>query len=181
MTDQLPALASAEDLATLTGAVPTDPKLLLALRRASDRFRGDVRHPVSLVTDDVVLLDGNGTRSLFLPAAPIVGTPTVTIDGDLVTDFRPSVKNGILRRDVCWPDTLGSIQVIYTHGYNDVPGDISDAVLEQAEVQYSVLAGVAQMSLGSQSFAFGTQATVGVTQRWSDAVQKYVLNRGDRS
>ena len=54
-------------------------------------------------------------------------------------------------------------------------------MLEQAQLQYEVLAGVAQMSLGSQSIGFGTQATVGTTQRWSDAVQKYRLNVGDRS
>jgi hypothetical protein len=181
MTDPLPPLASADDLATLLGVESTDPKMALALRRASDRFRGAVGHPVSLVADDVVLLDGDGTRSLALPAAPIVGTPTVTVDGDPVTDFSVSPKNGVLRRDSCWPDKLGCIQVTYTHGYEAVPGDIADAVLEQAELQYSVLAGVSQMSLGSQSFAFGAQATVGVTQRWSDTVQKYLLNRGDRS
>jgi len=181
MTEPLPVLADANDLATLLDVVATDPKLLLALRRASDRFRGAVRHPVSLVANDVVLLDGNGTQSLNLPAAPVVGTPTVTIDGTAVTDFRTSAKNGILRRSSCWPDDLGNIQVTYTHGYAEIPGDIADAVLEQAQLQYEVLAGVAQMSLGSQSIGFGTQATVGTTQRWSDAVQKYRLNVGDRS
>lgn len=181
MSDNLEPLASGDDLATLLDVPVTDGKLLLALRRASDRFRGAVRHPVSLIVDDVVLLDGDGSQALILPAAPVIGTPTVKVADVLVTDFSVSSRHGVLRRKAGWSDDLGNIEVTYTHGYENIPGDIQDAVLEQAELQFQILAGVTQMSLGSQSVAFGTKATVGVTQRWSDAVETHRLNRADRS
>lgn len=179
MQTTLPPLAEAGDLALLLGVPATDGKLLLALARASSRFRGAVRHIVSLA-DDVVLLDGNGSQALILPAAPVVGRPDVEIDGQTVTDFSVS-RSGMLRRAGGWPDGLGNVQVSYTHGYDEIPGDIQDAVLEQAELQYKILAGVQQASLGAQSVTFGTQASVGVTQRWTDAVTSHMLNRGDRS
>jgi hypothetical protein len=182
MAEPLPPLADEDDLATKLGVPATDGKLQLALKRASDRFRGAVGHPVTQVEDDIIELDGNGSHSLLLPAAPIIGTPVVTVDGAAVTDFSVSRSRGMLRRRGCvWPDDLGNIEVTYTHGYDQIPGDIEDAVLEQAELQFQILAGVAQMSLGSESFAFGAQATVGTTQRWSDAVARYQIGRGDRS
>ncbi|MGY4859511.1 hypothetical protein [Cryobacterium sp. AP23] len=174
----LPALASVADLATLTGKPATDAKLLLALKRASARFRGAVGHPVSRVSDDVVLLDGDGSRALLLPAAPVIGTTAVEIDGVPITDYRTSAARGILRRPAGWPDDLGNVQVTYSHGYDQVPGDIEDAVLEQAELQYKVLAGVQQASLGAQSVTFGVQASVGVTQRWAECVARYQLKDG---
>lgn len=177
----LPALADADDLATLCGVPATDAKLTLALRRASARFRGAVKRPISLTTDDQVWLDGDGTNTLLLPSAPIVGTPTVLVAGVAFTDFSVSPNNGVLRAKTCWPDDLGNIQVTYTHGWSEVPEDIADAVLEQAELQYQVLAGISQMTLGPQSFTFGAQATVGVTQRWAECVARYRLYRGDRS
>jgi hypothetical protein len=175
-----PPLAEASDLATLTKASDTNPKLVLALKRASNRFRGAVGHFVSFVSDDVVLLDGDGSYSLLLPAAPIVGSVTVKVDGLAVTDFSISRRKAILRRSSPWPDALENIEVQFSHGYQNIPGDIQDAVLEQAELQYALLAGVQQASLGAQSVTFGAQATVGVTQRWTDAVAHHEL-RGSRS
>jgi hypothetical protein len=174
-------LAPASDLATLLGVPPTDPKLLLALKRASGRFRGQVHHPVSLVANDTVQLDGDGSDTLLLPAAPVVGDVAVKIDGVTVTDHKVSRHAGILRRAAGWPDDLGNIEVTYTHGHTEIPVDVVDAVLEQAELQFKVLAGVQQASLGARSITFGTTASVGVTQRWVDAIEAHRLNRGDRS
>lgn len=181
MQSNLPPLADADDLATKLGVPATDGKLLLALSRASDRFRGAVGHDVSLVDDDTIELDGDGTYSLLLPAAPVTRTPVVKVAGTEITDFSVSRSKGILRRKTVWPDDLGNIEVTYSHGYDPVPGYVQDAVLEQAELQYQILAGVAQMTLSSESFSFGSQATVGVTSRWADAVARQQLNRGDRS
>ena len=177
----LPPLASEDDLAIMLGVPATDGKLQLALRRASSRFRGRVKRPITKVIDDTIWLNGDGTNALLLPSAPVVGTPTVLVDGSPVTNFEIDREQGILRSASCWPDHLGNIEVTYTHGFEEVPGDIQDAVLEQAELQYRVIAGVSQMSLGGQSFTFGSQASVGVSQRWSDAVAVYRLYRGDRN
>lgn len=178
----LPTLASADDLATMLEVDASNGKLLLALRRATDRFRAEVGRPLSMVTDDVVWVDGDGTQVLLLPSAPVVGTPTVLVAGTPVTDFYVSRNLGILKRtdSGCWPANQ-DIEVTYTHGLDEIPGDVADAVLEQAELQYRVIAGIAQMGLSGETITFGTQASIGVTQRWSDAVARYKLYRGDRS
>lgn len=178
----LPELASIDDLATLTGKPVTDGRLALALRRASNRFRGAVEHPVSLIENDEIVLDGNGSHSLLLPAAPVVGRPTVTIHGEPVDDFEVSSRNAMLRRRQVWPSGLGNITVTYTHGHETVPGDIADAVLEQAHMQAEALfPGLQTASAGGLQITLGAQATIGVTQRWSEAVERHRLNQGDRS
>ena len=183
MTDsnlQLPDLASAEDLALLCG-VEDDEKIALALKRASARFRGAVRHPVSYIEGDTVELTGSGSRTLQLPAAPVHGTPTVTVDGEPVTDFTIDRNAGILHRKYGWPEQLGAITVTYNHGWKTTPPDIEDAVLEQAQTIMTVQPAIQQMSQGGRSVTFSAVGATGVTQRWTDCVAKYRLNYGDRA
>jgi hypothetical protein len=133
--------------------------------------------------DDVIWLDGNGTDTLLLPAAP-VSSITVELNGQPLaagSGYKISRRAGILRRPGGWPDDLENIQVTYTHGWVTIPGDIADAVLEQAATQALVLAHIASETALGQSLTYGAQAMVGVTQKWSDAVEKYSLGRGDRS
>lgn len=174
-----PYLATPQDLATLTKLAADSPILLLALDRASERFRQAVGHPVHLVTDDVILVDGNGSDTLVLPAAPATEI-SVKVDGTAVTDYSASLRAGILRRAARWPDGLGNIEVTYTHGYADIPGGIRDAVLEQAALSATVPAGIQSEAAGGMSVTWGQTATTGVTQKWSDAVAAYRL-QGDRS
>lgn len=191
-------LASPSDLALRVGADSGDARIDLALRRASDRFRAAVGHSVSSSTADTVVLDGTGTDTLHLPGLPVQQVRTVAVSGALVTDWALSPRLGVLRRvraqqwpvwyrydehrywGSIWPDGLGNVEVVYDHGFAEVPGDIADAVLEQAELQFTVLAGVQQASLGPQSVTFGAQAAVGVTARWSEAVARYQVGVGDR-
>lgn len=179
-TTSLP-LADPSDLAVRLGAEENDPLVELSLRRASDRFRGAVEHPVSFVPDDTVVLDGNGSDTLMLPAAPVTAVTSVTVAGILVTDYSVSPRLGMLRRRYLWPYDFGNVSVVYSHGYTDIPGDIQDAVIEQAEMQYYALAGVYSATLGPQIFNFGHAGNIGVSGRWSECVARYQLNRGDRA
>lgn len=171
-------LASVDDLALKLGVPATDPRLLLALRRAGDRLEGTINYPVSLVHDDVIYLSGDGSRTLLLPARPVQGLPTVEIDGTPITDFRVGRQAGILRRPQGWPDNLDNIEVTYTHGWPVIPGDIQDAVLEQAETQFHVVVAFQSRSSGTESVTFSALAAVGVTQRWTDVVNKYAIRGG---
>jgi hypothetical protein len=122
----------------------------------------------------VVLLSGDGSTLLLLPAAP-VSDVSVKVDGAEVTDFSVSAKAGVLRRGAGWPDGLDNIEVTYSHGHSTIPGGIQDAVLEQAAILAKVPAGVQSESAGGQSVTWGLQATTGVTQKWSEAVAAYRL------
>ncbi|MFD5676115.1 mobile element protein [Streptomyces sp. NPDC127040] len=177
-------LADPEELAEWLGVDASDTKLLAALRAASRRFRGAVRHPVTLIEDDEVILDGNGSESLLLPAAPVLDVSLVEVDGEELvagTDYSWSA-DGYLRRLGCrvWPATLRSVRVINSHGYETVPEDIQGAVLDQARAIYAIQPGVQQKTVGSQSVTFGVQAATGVTAQWTEAVERHQLNRGDR-
>jgi hypothetical protein len=175
-------LADPADLAVWLGVPEDDPKLLQALAAASSRFRAAVRHHVSFVAGDTVVRDGTGTESLLLPAAPVTEIASVTLDGEALvydTDYRWS-EDGFLRRNgACWPDKLRCIEVVYSHGFELIPEDIAEAVIDQARAQYAVRPGLTSMTVGGQSVGFGAQASIGVTSQWTTAVAKYQLNRGD--
>lgn len=177
-------LADPADLAVWLGVPPDTPKLLQALAAASSRFRGAVRHPVTAVSGDVVTLDGNGRESVPLPAAPVTAVTAVELDGAPMiegTEFSWS-SDGYLRRLAgrVWPDRLRCIKVTYSHGYEVIPEDIAEVVIDQARALYTVLPGVQTRQVGGQSVTFGVQAAIGVTAQWTAAVERYRLNAGDR-
>lgn len=177
-------LAEPADLAIWLGVPADDPKLLQALAAASSRFRGAVRHPVKAVAGDVLILDGNGGESILLPAAPVTAVASVKLDGEVLVegeDFAWS-SDGFLRRlgDQVWPDRLRCIEVTYSHGYEPIPEDIAEVVIDQARALYAVLPGVQTRQVGGQSVTFGVQAAIGVTAQWTVAVERYRLNAGDR-
>lgn len=177
-------LADPEDLAVWLGVPASDTKLLQALAAASNRFRGQVRHPVSFVADDTITLDGHGTSSILLPAEPVTAIAGLSLDGvELVdgTDYEWSQDGYVRRLNYLWPNRLRCIEVTYSHGYADIPPDIAEAIVDQARAQYVVRPGVQTVQVGGQSVGFGAQASVGVTKQWSEAVARYRLNRGDRT
>lgn len=176
-------LADPEELAVWLAVGGDDPKLLAALSSASRRFRGAVRHPVSLVVGDTIVLDGSGAMSLLLPAAPVTEVSSVTVDGQALTagtDYTWSVDGYLHRMGGIWPSALRSVTVVYSHGYAEIPGDIQEVVIDQARAMYAVLPGVQQQTVGAQSVTFGVQAATGVTAQWATVVDRYQLNRGER-
>ncbi|MGW1134421.1 mobile element protein [Streptomyces griseoluteus] len=176
-------LADPAELAASLGVQPTEPKLVWALTAASRRFRGAVRHPVSLVPGDNVTLDGNGRESVLLPAAPVLAITSVQLDGTALTagvDFDWSADGFLRRLGGLWPDRLRCIRVAYDHGWAVIPEDIQEVVIDQARAMYRIDPGVQTKTVGGQSVTFGVQAAIGVTAQWTAAVERYRLNRGDR-
>ena len=176
-------LADPQELADWLGVAVDDPKMLRALDAASRRFRGAVRHPVSLVEDDAFTLDGNGLRSVLLSAAPVIAVTSVELDGEALvdgTDFEWSADGFLRRLGGCWPDRLRCIEGVYDHGLDPVPEDVQEVVIDQARAMYRIDPGVQSKTVGGQSVTFGTQAAIGVTAQWAAAVERYQLNRGDR-
>ncbi|WP_410662018.1 hypothetical protein [Amycolatopsis sp. lyj-84] len=173
----LPPLADVEVLARWMNRPADDHAVRDALTAASARFRGEVRHPVSRVADDEVRLDGHGGTVLALPAAPVVAVSLVEVQGTRVTDFAWS-RVGLLRRRHGWPDELDSVRVVYTHGYEPIPEDISEAVIGEARYLLTVQPGVTSMTVGGESVAFASPAAT-MPLAWTRAVDRYQLHRGD--
>ena len=176
-------LADPAELAASLGVAADDAKLLWALNAASRRFRGAVRHPVSLVNGDTFTLDGHGREAVLLPAAPVLSVSSVTLDGTALTagtDYDWSADGFLRSLSGCWRETLPCIGGVYDHGYADIPEDIQEVVIDQARALYRIDPGVQTKTVGGQSVTFGVQAAIGVTAQWTDAVERHQLNRGDR-
>lgn len=176
-------LADPAELAASLGVPANDPKLLWSLTAASRRFRGAVRHPVSLVAGDAFVLDGNGCEFLLLPAAPVLAVSSVTLDGAALvegTDYDWSADGFLRRLGGVWPDRLRCLRGSYDHGYAAIPEDIQEVVIDQARALFRIDPGVQTKTVGGQSVTFGVQAAIGVTAQWTAAVERYQLNRGDR-
>ncbi|MEV7959305.1 mobile element protein [Streptomyces sp. NPDC088252] len=173
-----PYLADPAELAVWLQVPEDDPRLLAALRAATRRFRGAVRHPVSLVKGDTVFLDGSGRQLLQLPAAPIVVLHQVAIDGQAVTDYQAKRRSGQLYRCAGWPD-WAEVTVSYDHGQDPVPEEVSEAVIDQARAIYRLDPAIQQITTGTESVSFAATAAVGITSQWQAAVEAHRLNRGD--
>ncbi|MFG3140763.1 mobile element protein [Streptomyces sp. NPDC048211] len=174
-----PYLADPAELAVFLKIPADDLRLLAALRAATRRFRGAVRHPVSLVTEDTVHLDGSGRAVLQLPAAPIVQLGAVLVDGQPLEGVRAKRRAGVLLHpDGCWPD-WAEITVTYDHGHDPVPEEAAEAVIDQARAIYRLDPAIQQITTGTESVSFAATAAVGITSQWQAAVEAHRLNRGD--
>lgn len=169
-------LASPETLAARLGVSATDPRVIDALVSASARFRAAVRHHVSRVDDEHVVLDGTGAVSLLLPHAPVLTVSAVLVEGEDVTEQVQASADGMLRYPDGFPDALGAVQVTYTHGHDPVPDEIADVVLSAAETAYAGAGDVASMTVGGEQVTFRQ----GVSATWAVVAEQYRLNRGDR-
>jgi len=165
------------DLATLLDVPQDNPKLVLALQRASDRFIGDVGWPVAEATATVTLYGDGGIR-MFVPAMNVTVATVTDVDGVVIAVL--DSRLGMLTLAGGWVDGA-AYTVVYTCGWNEVsiPGDIQDAVLEQAAHVASTLGVFSQENRGSLSGSYSPGALGGVTQRWSDTVDRYTI--GGRS
>ncbi|MFF2525899.1 mobile element protein [Streptomyces liangshanensis] len=174
-----PYLANPAELGMFLELPADDLRLLAALGASTRRFRGAVRHPVSLVTDDTLFLDGSGRALLHLPAAPIVQLHEVLVDGEVLTGVRAKRRAGVLLHpDGCWPP-WSEIAVRCDHGLDPVPGEVAEAVIDQARAIYRLDPAIQQVTTGSESVSFAVTAAVGITSQWQAAVEAHRLNRGD--
>ena len=177
-------LADPAELAALTGLAVDDARLRAALLAASRRFAGAVRHPVRLVEADESVLDGNGTATLLLPAAPVTAVSLVEVAGVALTaDEYAWSADGLLERESGWPRARRNVRVIWSHGYDPVPGMVADAVATAAHIALNTEPGLSTLSVGGMSVSYATRfggAVSGATEAWSAAVETYRLNRGER-
>lgn len=176
MTD----LAEWSDLESILGVVEaSSPAALSALGRASADFRSAVRHEVSEAAYDVTL-DGTGTSTLSLPAAPVTAVSGVEVDGDPVSDYRWSAS-GLLERAAGWPRRYRAVRVQFVAGFDPIPDDIRSVVVDRALGLLRSRPGLKSHTLQvggmSETESF---AEIGTSERWETTVARYRLNRGDR-
>lgn len=180
----LPLLASAADLQD-TGVTGTDAGMSLALRRASARVRAYTRQDLSFVENETVDLPG-GQRVLALPQRPLVVDDSHPLAVIEIADFSGIEWEAVENRDYrrlgneltrgCpwqapnrlmgwpWNRALGvwadRVRVTYSHGYQEIPDDILDVVLDLATMNLTNPNGLRAEHVGGESVTYAAE-TIG--------------------
>lgn len=178
-----PLLADPNDLANVlpagTIAGGEDPRAVQAVRRASNRFRAAARHPVHRVTGDQMTFDGPGGHVLRLPVLRPTVHRITDQSRDITAHVRVSPQGYLQSTGPAFSTGYGAIVVELDHGFEDVPEEIEDAVLDAAARALAIPVGVKDLALDGASVSFGSDQ--GTSQDWADAVTRYGIGTGDRA
>lgn len=164
----LPSLATVADLATLLGRTFTPEQELQAqalLDQASSVVRAYVRQDITRATTtdtftlrraDPVLHRCSGM--VTLPQRPIVDIDTVAINGTETSDWWQD-GNDLLLRSWAWDQPPAAhrapqVTVTYTHGWDEVPGDIQAIVLQAANRVIVNPSGIRSEAVGGESVTY---------------------------
>lgn len=157
----------------LRGAPITDMLAAELVLRASAVVRDHCGWHITKQTDHEFVIDGPGTRTLFLPTLELTAVTSITENGTAVpvTDVDWSRAGMIQRRSCrCWTDRLSGITVVGTHGLETPPEGVAAVVLSLAAKAYanptsqeSAAAGVVNDRFGESQL---TQAERNILVSW---------------
>ena len=100
--------------------------------------------------------NGNGKNSLVLNQYPVVEIAEVQINGKTVQDWRHD--NWLLMREAGFSKGLRNVQVRYSAGYDTLPADFCDAVLQIAAQRIFEInnKGVQSKSLAGETITYSS-------------------------
>jgi hypothetical protein len=164
----LPSLASVADLATLLGRTFTPEQELQAqalLDQASAVVRAYVRQDITqaTTTDTFTMRRVNPvlyrcTGAVTLPQRPVTDIDSVTVNGTVTQDWWQD-GNDLLLRSAAWDQPPAAnrppqVTVTYTHGWDEVPGDIRAIVLQAANRVIVNPSGIRSETVGGESVTY---------------------------
>lgn len=181
----LPPLATVAELEAALQRSVDSTQADLALRRASARVRRYTMQDITFVADETVELAG-GERVLRLPQYPLVVDASHSLTVVEVADFSGVEWTAIEDRDYSrlgneltrgypwqaptrlmgWPWNraqgvwASKVRVTYSHGYEDVPDDILDVVLDLATMNLSNPENLRSVAIDDYSRTFASE-TIG--------------------
>lgn len=149
-----------------------EAKAELALAGATAAIQAECQHRIFRIEDDTKKLRGTWRSVLQLPEPPVeeVSTVTVTLAGvdEVLSDggFH-FTRAGLLYRESSalianqetygyWGGVKGEVEVTYTHGYSEVPGELKDLCLQVAARSFSSTSGVEREDIGVYSVSYGS-------------------------
>jgi hypothetical protein len=189
----LPLLATVADLEAALQRTLDPTQAALAIKRASGRVRRYTRQDLSFVSQDTVLLDG-GDSILTVPQRPLVVDAQNPLTVVELADFSGVEYTAVENRDFTrlgnelqrgypwygtrtrlmgwpWNRALGvwtpRVRITYSHGYQTIPDDIEDVVLDLAAMNLTNPQGLRQESIDDYSRTFAAE-TIGGAQLTKD-------------
>lgn len=141
-----------------------DPGVTIAAGSACDMVRAWTDQTISVVTNETVTFDGSGTDALLLPEMPVIQVRSVTVDGEVVTDFTLRADGVLIRTPgdgtASWPEGRQNVIVTYDHGWvaEEIPHEIKQVALSVAS-RLVVQGPLVQESLGATSAKYAVAST----------------------
>lgn len=165
------------DVAALVSAEATDPLVRAACVRASGRFISAIGYDPTYRTDDFYLT-ARRYGTLFSPVAPLHEVLVLEdrVTGEALDYAYFDVDSGTIapKPRTPWPPQWKTIHLQAVVGFQIMPAAIQDAVVEQAIALFAAPdTTIQQLSQGSRSVSYSSRGALGVTQRWTDAVEMY--------
>lgn len=133
--------------------------------------------PTAVVTDETVLLDGNGALALFLPSLYVTAVSAVSVTLPDGSTYAAKIGSGL---DVAWneggqlawlpssmsgvgywPEGLRNVSVTYSGGYATVPADLQAALNSLTNRMPKVLSGLTTAKIGTASMTYGAALAAG--------------------
>lgn len=159
-----PTLASVEDLKALLSIAHSEDDLSLyqAVVAGSKWFESQTGRTIR-ATDYIEIQDGAGGRSIIPSHYPVLSVTTVTVNGSAVTlstgyGVTGYFVNGsvVKLRDSFVSEGIGNVAVEYRAGYESVPEDVRQAVLEVSAIMYRERdrVGIQSKTLGGEPVSF---------------------------
>lgn len=153
----------------------------LALELAIGEVQAYTGQRIEYVGDETVTLDGSGSPVVLLPEIPVVEVASVTLDGDVLDASGYTWDaEGILRAGGSWPSPPRTLEVIYSHGYPEIPEAIRSVVLKLAariytsgEAVAAVAAGIRSESVGSYSVTYADRSGASLEDADRAALDRY--------
>lgn len=151
----LPDFAEVSDLEDYRAG---DPATLV--RQAQGAIRRYCGWHVAPEVSETLVLNGNGSQSLWLPSLYVTDIASITDCGDVVDvdDYDWSVNGFVQRRYGCWTFRARQIEVELTHGYDDIPDELIGAAMSIAARAASSPSGAVQETTGPFSVRYATTA-----------------------
>lgn len=192
--DSLVSLDQIKKLEPTAAARYDDERLQSLLDVASADFRRDTHQVISLVTDDVEIHDPYGAPIVLLKQLPVIDVSAIVVSGVPLSDVSGLwTADGVVRRTLLrcptpFPSAGRSVAVTYSHGFEEVPADIVDAIIERALDRGARKFGrvPAQTTVGpftvingqaNAGGGYGGAGGGGSTEKWADAVAAYKVDR----
>lgn len=165
-------LADLDDVAAVLGRDLDDDEVGRAVRLlelASDGIRSHTGQTFDYVANDTVVVEPDLEGNLWLPQRPVTAVSSVTVMGNtLLASAYGWSRDGFLARawfpsNTSIPWTLYPATVVYSHGYQTLPGDIRLVAAELVATSMANPSGIVSESLGVYSVRYLNNRSPGVS------------------
>lgn len=168
------SFATSADLEARLGLEFTAAEHIRATRLmeiATALIRRESGQTISFVEDDTLSWTGRGATRLILPERPVVSVGQISVDGEIAeaTSYYLS-GNEVVRQPAGSPfwslsafwNPVQDLEVVYTHGFEDIPGDIVAICLEMVARVWVNPGAVVSSTVGSVATTYSVMPVAGM-------------------